>query len=294
MGSIIGPGIIGPLVTNLLNEFHPFRWLTTKQEEGVSSEAARKAQVNLEAYRELCKRQLERFSAEMGQIDEKMDRLKARLQDPAFAVFLGETAYEAVQTDNTAKHAILSRLVIERLSLDTEDFAALILPDACKTIRSLTGDQLRFLAIITWVWSGRDSGMGASFNGLFRNSLPLVLSGLADIMPKNELRGADISHLAATSCVTVQGYSHPVADCVNQLRISMAHAGYGDEAVPESQAQSIRAVATELRRVLGGYDAQSRAAASLAPTTKGIVLGVCTFDELVGGKTELSRILEVA
>ena len=111
-------------------------------------------QANLDAFVELCRRKLERLSKDVMQAREEVTRLKRRLEDPMFTVFLKETADEAMLTGDDVSHGVLSRLVVDPRFIGRAGHRRLDHPDACKTIRSLTGDQLRFLAIITWAWTG--------------------------------------------------------------------------------------------------------------------------------------------
>jgi hypothetical protein len=199
------------------------------------------------------------------------------MDKPDFAFCFKAAMLQAARTNDADKQAILARLVTERLSSGEESLLSIIIQQSCECTGMLTNNQLRILALCTWIrllsvqdrWVAqtiRDSSVGEH-----------LLPTMRRLAPMSKVSVADFLHLSGASCVHIAGGINAV-DPLNWLTVPSEEWGL-------HQKESIL-------HLLDEFGTRHQFTPPVILTYKGLVVGACACDILTGGATDLRTLLE--
>jgi hypothetical protein len=135
------------------------------------------------------------------------ERISTAQDDPDFAALLHDSLLASARTTSEEKHALLARLVSERLRYSTESLVALTVPLAAEALPRLTRPQLRFLGLSTLVQGIRPIPFRAPTGDLSGNWFVNWLNAhLAPYHPFPSLKGIHLDHLESLSCAKHQAF----------------------------------------------------------------------------------------
>lgn len=136
------------------------------------------------------------------------EKINSAQDYPDFSVMLQKALLASAQTDNKDKHAILARLVSERLKTEPESILALGSKMACDAISYATANQLMILGLAINFYGIRPNpypSLGvneANFQIWLDNWLIIRLKPYQNIT----FRDIDITHLESLSCLKVNTF----------------------------------------------------------------------------------------
>lgn len=264
--------------------------------------AIEKAQTNVLAFLEILKRKIDKLEQKAEGAEEKVNRIRSAMEEPDFAALFKDAILGAARTENKTIHALLARLVSERLSSKDGDLISLAVGQACQLVRTLTGDQLRFLAVLTWVRYVLKDAIPqlqdySDLRGILKDPrrcrnmlfLKTVRENLPLIVPNDVITKLDMLHLSGMSCVHIRGDTRDTLSNLNQLRRKIYE---GLDLAPRNDRSNIEKACLNMAHLMGpaiGNDS----GVTLAPiilTSTGLLIGLCVFDQLTSSETDLNRL----
>lgn len=131
------------------------------------------------------------------------NRIEDAQNDPDFAALLRESLLAGARTNDSEKHALLGRLVSERLRFAKDSLVSLTVPLAAAAVPRLTKDQLRFLGLATLVDGIRPTPFAARPDDPGQTWYTSWLEvHLTHYHPMPILQGTHLTHLQSLSCAT--------------------------------------------------------------------------------------------
>ncbi len=190
------------------------------------------------------------------------------LEDPSYSILLQKSMLSAAEQSSSKKHELLSRIVSERIRHKEEDLYSLCAPLAVEAISRCTSDQMKMLAILTYMFNlshPKDLPEPQRANIFYS-----VIRPLLDISPKQ----IDILHLESTSCLSFSGIQNYSAEKLIDPKFSSTEKTW--EILPKyGDRNSFEKIwSPHLNHCF--------------PTSVGQLVGITALDELRGQRTDLS------
>ncbi len=210
------------------------------------------------------------------------DRIKRQIEfalgDPDFSALLKDALIASSRTGNEDKHKILARIVSERLRCQSEGLVALTSTLACDAVKYLTPKQMRFLGIITFVYSIRPSPFPPAippeqFAQWYINWLTKFLSLH---LPIESLTYLDFSHLESVSCIKYEPF---LGRDLRKILSPSAEAGYD---WPFDDFIQNNPFGKQL------YELWENGMQRITLTTAGQLIGIYVHDELTKTRTMIN------
>ena len=209
------------------------------------------------------------------------DRIVSALEDPAFSALLKDALVESATTENKDSHRLLARLVAERLRCGPNELLALTIPLACKVVKSLTSNQLRFLAVATIIDNIFATQITDAESGEIRTFCAEWFDKrIPQIWPKDGISQLDLRHLVGMSCVNLTT-RFKIASPLTVLARKLA----GTREDPEYGQVYSFLEDHRTGQVLAEFWEEKLSYMSL--TSSGALIGTCAFEELCGRQIDL-------
>jgi len=202
IGAAIG-GAAGKFVEKAWSQGE--KWITSYFKDH-APEAIEKAQQNsLEFLSELAKRV--KNLEEQGEQEKKI--IEESLNQPDFSALLQKAMMSSAQTEDKQKHALLAKLVANRLTVETESMFALASRQACDAVSMLTINQMKILGLLIF----KDRVQQSPFPPVnmsqeeFNKWYVEYLTDNMQLYQDLTISRLDMVHLGALSCISILGIS---------------------------------------------------------------------------------------
>jgi hypothetical protein len=202
-------------------------------------------------------------------MEERLNRIRTAMDKPDFAFCFKGALLQAARTDSGDKHAILARLVTERLANDGDSLLPIVVQQACECMGLLTSSHICILALCSWGWFLSDE-YHRMLHTIDATTFEMeFMPTIRKLAPASEVGRDAFLYLDDVSCLRI------TAD-TNALHVTPL---FGKQRRHESDG--IRELIVHLK---------DRMLCSL--TCKGLVIGTCAYDALTGSTTDLRRVLD--
>lgn len=221
------------------------------------------------------------LASEVAIVEQSGPRLELKvsgaLDDPEVAGLLQRAFIAAAQTSDTEKHAILARIVGERLASDTETTLSLASKIACDAIAHLNRRHLRILGFQCTLLEIRPSQMPPPniLPEQFQEWLTSWFDGVMAHHRDLSCRLPDLMHLEAVSCIRHTPLI--TKDLGKVLRFAVA------EVLPWD---ADRFLASETGRLIDRLWRNEKLS-EVSLTSVGDLLGIYVFDQLQNCRTTM-------
>lgn len=180
-------------------------WLAEKY-QAHNPEVQRRAKINAENYLDRLAKRVERLEKELPTSQNVIDEA---LNHPGTSLLMQKALISAAATDNELRHTLLSELIAQRLTAESEDMIALVGSAACDVIGSLSSRQIKLLGIMARLFGIRpdqtmkfeNSDAYNSFLISWWNTFGLFTDDL------DKTNNLDFLHLDGLSCINYSSIS---------------------------------------------------------------------------------------
>jgi len=190
-------------------------------------------------------------------------------QQPQFTVTLQNAIIRAAQTNEHGKHALLARLIAERLASKSESVFALASQMACDAVALATPRQLELLAMCSFLEDCRPRDLV--------DDPCKWLDAQLRLFTDFEFYEIDALHLMSLSCVSFERREFGNLAAILWMKFNPAHSYLGFEFEMFSQAENFSWLQVAWDLGLGGVHL----------TSVGALVGALVHDKLRGFDSEL-------
>lgn len=264
------------------------KWLS-KYFEDHHPKAIKKAQRNALAFIDDLSHRVKQLEETADDTNAIKERITSALEDPDFSAILKDSLMSSSRTENKDTHKVLSRLVSERLNCKSGDLLALTIPLACESVKSLTNNQLRFLAvgfILEYLMPNKFQNTSIDVDNTIISCMDWFKKELPLILPDNPMTGIDLKHLVGNSCIhltkTIPGGAGLFETLVAKLKIPQAYFS-----LHMTSLQNLEEFIEKTEDGKRLRDCWDRKLSHIMLTSSGILIGICVFDELTENQTDM-------
>lgn len=208
--------------------------------------------------------------------------INAALEDPHFGALIQKSIHASSQTSNKDRHELLAMLISGRIKSESESMYAMASQSACDVISNITVRQMRILAIIAVITMIVPVGISeVSFNS--RDAYCVYcdtwLSPMLAIAIEIQTNNFDYKHLEAMSCAKLSLGSYNLNALLEEKFKHPAMPAYNQDDLVKTEKG---------RQFLDFWN--TRGLKSLELTTIGQIIGILTYDSIVGKSTRLDAL----
>lgn len=195
LASAAAGGVVGKLSERIVE--HLYSAFT----RGHSDETLKKAAINTESFAEALFRYVDAKLA--GQIELAEEQIEDRLTDPDFAATLETATRAASRTSDSERHALLARLVTERLVAQPASVESVATVTAIEVLPRLAPVHVEMLGLLTAVTTLRPEWWGDYDVASAGEHVEWIVNFLSLYDLEIAYDYQDVLHLASVGCVRI-------------------------------------------------------------------------------------------